>query len=50
MLRTHQEPKNPKKIQHPPLPALPLFAPKEIKTEPLGCMFAKQLFNLKIPF
>ncbi len=38
------------KIQHPPLPALPLFAPKEIKTEPLGCMFAKQLFNLKFPF
>jgi hypothetical protein len=34
----------------PSPPCLPLFAPKEIKTEPLGCMFAKQLFNLKIPF
>jgi hypothetical protein len=36
MLRTHWEPKK----NSTPSPALPLFAPKEIKTEPLGCMFA----------
>jgi len=30
--------KNPK--HSTPSPALPLFAPKEITTEPLGCMFA----------
>ncbi len=38
MLRTHWEPKKSKK-NSTPSPALPLFAPKEIKTEPLGCMF-----------
>jgi len=35
------------KIQHPPL-ALPLFSPKEITTEPLGCMFAHLIGCLEI--